>query len=118
MRRIGLIRQGSSGLQLTLFRGGMMARDHGQLEHFPDGFIAFHTKDGQRWRLRDVEASRVGPGYRVFISDAGEERRYEFGPKEPHDATLLDLREQLAKARPMGAGTGGTTGGTTGTGAG
>ena len=92
-----------------------MARDHGQLEHLPDGFIAFHTKDGQRWRHKDVSEGRVGPGYRVFISDGGEERRYEFGPKEVHDATLLDLRDQLAKAKPVSATTGGTTGATFGT---
>ena len=95
-----------------------MARDHGQLEHLPDGFIAFHTKDGQRWRHKDLSDSRVGPGYRVFVSDSGEERRYEFGAKEPHDATLLDLRDQLAKAKPASAsalGTAGTTGATAAT---
>ena len=81
-----------------------MAHDHGQLEHLPDGFIAFHAKDGQRWRHKDMTEGRVGQGYRVFISDRGEERRYEFGPKEVHDATLLDLREQLAKAKPVSAG--------------
>ncbi len=92
-----------------------MARDHGQLEHLPDGFIAFHTKDGKRWRHKDMAEGRVGPGYRVFISDSGEERRYEFGAKEVHDATLLDLRDQLAKAKPASASSSATTGSTTGT---
>ena len=86
-----------------------MARDHSQLEHLPDGFIAFHAKDGRRWRHKDVSEGRVGPGYRVFISDTGEERRYEFGPKEVHDATLLDLRDQLAKAKPVSASSGATS---------
>jgi hypothetical protein len=76
----------------------MMMRDHDRLEPLPDGFTAFHTADGVRWKHRVVEESRVGPGYRLFVSDRGEERRYEFGPKEPHDATISDLREQLARA--------------------
>ena len=49
-----------------------------------------------------LEASRVGPGYRLFVSDAGERRRYTFGPHEVHDATLADLREQLARAEREG----------------
>ena len=92
-----------------------MARGHTQLEHLPDGYIAFHTKDGKRWRHKDLSDARVGPGYRVFISDTGEERRYEFGPREVHDATLLDLREQLAKAKPVTASAAGTAGTTTAT---
>ena len=80
-----------------------MARDHDRLEPLPDGFTAFHTTKGERWTHRDVEASRVGAGYRLFVSDRGERRRYDFGPKEPHDATVFDLREQLAKSRPVSA---------------
>ena len=80
-----------------------MAQHHGRLEPLADGFVAFHTADGERWKHRDVEASRTGPGYRLFVSDRGEQRRYAFGPTEPHDATLLDLREQLARATPVDA---------------
>ena len=78
-----------------------MVRDHGRLEPLPDGSTAFHTADGARWRHRDIEASRVGPGYRLFVSEDGEQRRYDFGPHEVHDATLTDLREQLGRARPV-----------------
>jgi hypothetical protein len=78
-----------------------MAREHSQLEHLPDGFIAFQTAKGERWRHRDVEASGVGPGYRLFISDRGEQRRYDFGKNEPRDVTLFDLREQVARAKPF-----------------
>ena len=78
-----------------------MAMHHDHLEPLADGFVAFYTRDGERWKHRDVEESRVGPGYRLFVSDGGEERRYTFGPAEPHDATLLDLREQLQRATPV-----------------
>ena len=77
-----------------------MSRDHDRLEPLPDGFTAFHAADGTRWRHRDIEASRVGPGYRLFVSEAGERRRYEFGAHEPHDATLADLRDQLGRSQP------------------
>ena len=75
-----------------------MARHSDRLEPLEDGFVGFRTADGQRWKHKDIAASRVGPGYRLFVSETGEERRYTFGRAEPHDATLLDLREQLAKA--------------------
>ena len=80
-----------------------MAHELDRLEPLPDGTTAFHTAGGERWRHRDLEAGRVGRGYRVFISDRGEQRRYEFGPNEPHDATISDLREQLARARRIDA---------------
>jgi hypothetical protein len=76
--------------------------DRNKLEPLPDGFVAFRTEDGQRWRHKDVAEARVGEGYRLFISDSGEERRYVFGPKELHDATLFDLRHQLNRAQPVG----------------
>ena len=75
--------------------------DHDRLERLDDGSIAFRATDGKRWRHRDIETSRTGPGYRLFISDTGEQRRCTFGPGESHDTTLLDLREQLARARPF-----------------
>ena len=79
-------------------------RDKDRLEPLPDGFVAFRTEAGERWRHKDIEEARVGGGYRRFLSEAGEERRYVFGPTESHDATLLDLREQLARAQRVSAG--------------
>ena len=79
-----------------------MAKDD-RLEPLPDGSGAFRTEAGERWRHKDVEGGRVGGGYRLFIADTGEERRYVFGSTESHDATLLDLREQLARAQRVGS---------------
>ena len=75
--------------------------DRNRLEPLPDGFVAFRTEKGQRWRHKDIEEARVGEGYRLFISDSGEERKYVFGPNESHDATLFDLRQQLSRAQPV-----------------
>jgi hypothetical protein len=75
-----------------------------RLEPLADGFVAFHTERGERWRHKDMSPARTGPGYRVFVSDAGEERRYEFGANESHDATVFDLRDQLARASAVPAG--------------
>ena len=77
-----------------------MAHDRSPLEPLADGFTAFETADGQRWKHKDMSDARVGPGYRLFVSERGEQRRCEFGPNEPHDTTLTDLREQLARAKP------------------
>ena len=79
-----------------------------KLEPLGDGFIAFHTESGERWKHKDV-ADPGAPGgyYRLFISDRGEERQYGFGPREPRDATIHDLRDQLARAHPTGAATAG-----------
>ena len=77
---------------------------HDRLEPLADGFVAFHTERGERWRHKDMSEARTGPGYRVFVSDKGEERRYQFGEHESHDATILDLRDQLARAKPVAAG--------------
>jgi hypothetical protein len=80
-----------------------------KLEPVADGFIAFHTESGERWRHKDVTYTPQGrePGIcRLFVSDKGEERRYVFGPKDPRDATIADLREQLKKAEPVPAGEG------------
>ena len=76
-----------------------MSNNH--LEPVEDGFVAFHTESGARWRHKDLSEARTGPGYRLFVSDTGEERRYEFGAHESHDATILDLREQVARAAPV-----------------
>ena len=82
-----------------------MARHSDRLEPLEDGFVGFRTADGQRWKHKDIAESRVGPGYRLFVSETGEERRYAFGRTEPHDATLMDLRDQLAKATRVDAAT-------------
>ncbi len=74
-----------------------------RLEPLADGFVAFHSERGERWKHKDVAGEGGGTGYRLFVSDRGEERRYTFGPRETHDATILDLREQLAKAAPAAA---------------
>lgn len=78
--------------------------DRNKLEHLEDGSIAFRDEDGRRWRHRDVTAATTGPGYRLFVSDSGDERRYHFGEKESHDATVEDLREQVRKAQPVAEG--------------
>jgi hypothetical protein len=75
-----------------------------RLEPLPDGFVAFHTEAGERWKHKDVvEDAATGAGYRLFISDRGEERRYHFRPRETRDATSYDLRAQVAAARPANA---------------
>ena len=80
-----------------------MADDRSPLEPLADGFTAFETADGERWKHRDIEASRVGPGYRLFVNERGEQRRCDFAPGESHDVTLTDLREQLKRAKRIGA---------------
>lgn len=72
-----------------------------QLEPLEDGWVAFRSEDGERWRHKDLAEARVGEGYRVFTSDTGEERRYRFGADEPHDATIEDLRDQLRRSEPV-----------------
>jgi len=72
-----------------------------RLEPLADGSVACHTARGERWTHRDVEASRTGSGYRLFVSERGEQRRYTFGATESHDATVLDLRDQLDRATPV-----------------
>lgn len=82
-----------------------MARKN-HLEPLEDGWVAFHSEDGERWRHRDLTEGRVGEGDRVFISGSGEERRYRFGSDEPHDATIEDLRDQLRRSQPVESGAG------------
>lgn len=72
-----------------------------QLEPLEDGWVAFHAEGGERWRHKDLAEGRVGEGYRVFVADDGQERRYRFGSGELHDATLEDLREQLRRSEPV-----------------
>lgn len=82
-----------------------MARKN-HLEPLEDGWVAFHSEDGQRWRHKDLTEGRVGEGDRLFISDDGEERRYRFAADEPHDATIEDLRDQLRRSQPVESGSG------------
>ena len=75
-----------------------------KLEPLADGFVAFHTETGERWKHKDVSSDDPAHGQahdRIFISDKGEQRRYRFGPKDARDSTVWDLREQLAKATPV-----------------
>ncbi len=75
-----------------------MVRHRGHLEPLADGFVAFQMTNGERWKHRDMAGALTEPAYRLFVSESGEERRYTFGPVEPHDVTLLDLREQVDRA--------------------
>ena len=80
----------------------MSKRD--KLEPMPDGWVAFHTESGQRWRHKDVtESAPAGTAvhYRLFVADAGEQRRYAFAPKDARDSTVWDLREQLRRSEAV-----------------
>ena len=76
----------------------MSKRD--KLEPMADGWVGFHTESGDHWKHRDVtEAGPTGTThYRLFVGDRGEQRRYTFGPKDPRDSTVWDVREQLRRA--------------------
>ena len=80
-----------------------MARSN-KLEPLDDGWVAFHTESGERWKHKDV-INPPGSGepheYRLFVSDKGEQRRYVFRPVDPRDVTVEDLRYQLTKAEAM-----------------
>jgi hypothetical protein len=76
-------------------------KNRNQLEPLEEGWVAFRTETGERWRHKDMTHARVGEGYRVFISDHADQRRYRFGATETHDATIEDLRDQLRRAEPI-----------------
>lgn len=83
----------------------MTKRD--KLEPLPDGWVAFHTETGERWKHKDfTEAGATGTTvhYRTFVSDKGEQRRYTFAPKDARDSTVWDLREQLRRSESGTAG--------------
>lgn len=85
----------------------MSKRD--KLEPMPDGWVAFHTESGQRWKHKDFTENAAGGGtlhYRRFVADSGEQRRYTFAPKDSRDSTVWDLREQLGRAESVTAGAG------------
>jgi hypothetical protein len=80
-----------------------------KLEPLPDGWVAFHTESGDRWKHRDLtETTATGTTvhYRSFVSDKGEQKRYTFAPKDSRDSTVWDLREQLRRAEAVAAGAG------------
>ena len=82
----------------------MSKRD--KLEPMPDGWVAFHTESGKRWRHKDVsETATTGTAvhYRLFVSDGAEQRRYTFAPKDARDSTVWDLRDQLQRSEPVAA---------------
>jgi len=85
----------------------MSKRD--KLEPMPDGWVAFHTESGQGWKHKDFTESAAGATtvhYRLFVADAGEQRRYTFAPKDARDSTVWDLREQLRRSEGVTAGAG------------
>lgn len=82
----------------------MSKRD--KLEPLADGWVAFHTDAGARWKHKDfTEGEPAGSTvhYRLFVSDTGEQRRYTFAPKDPRDSTVWDLREQHRRSEPVAA---------------
>jgi hypothetical protein len=81
----------------------MTKRD--KLEPLADGWVAFHTESGDRWKHKDFTETANGATthYRLFVSDGGEQRRYTFAPKDPRDSTVWDLREHLRRAEPAAA---------------
>lgn len=86
----------------------MSKRD--KLEPLADGWVAFHTESGERWKHKDVtETGAAGTThYRSFVSDRGEQKRYTFAPKDARDSTVWDLREQLRRSAPVTTGAGAT----------
>ena len=85
----------------------MSKRD--KLEPLSDGWVAFHTESGDRWKHKDsTETTATGTTvhYRSFVSDAGEQKRYAFAPKDSRDSTVWDLREQLRRSETTAASAG------------
>lgn len=80
-----------------------------KLEPLADGWVAFHTESGDRWKHKDsaeTGASGTTVHYRLFVSDKGEQKRYTFAPKDARDSTVWDLREQLRRSEAVAAGAG------------
>ena len=77
-----------------------------KLEPLADGWVAFHTESGERWKHKDVTEAGASSTthYRSFVSDKGEQKRYTFAPKDARDSTVWDLREQLRRAESVAAG--------------
>jgi hypothetical protein len=86
--------------------GGTAVSKRDKLEPLADGWVAFHTESGERWKHKDAtEAGASGTAihYRSFVSDRGEQKRYTFAPKDARDSTVWDLREQLRRSEPVTA---------------
>lgn len=73
----------------------------------PDGVLVFGDRHGREWRVYDRRSgerrsSRVfgqsSGFYRAFISQSGEEWRYELRAEEIIDETAHALERQLASA--------------------
>jgi len=79
-----------------------------KLEPLADGWVAFYTESGDRWKHKDAtETTPTGTvHYRSFVSDRGEQKRYTFAPKDARDSTVWDLREQLRRSEPVAAAAG------------
>jgi len=80
-----------------------------KLEPLSEGWVAFHTDSGERWKHKDFAETPAGSPpahYRLFVADNGDQRRYVFAPKDPRDSTVWDLREQLQRSEPVAANAG------------
>jgi hypothetical protein len=100
-----------AGVVSPVLLGGSGMNKRDRLEPLADGWVAFHTESGERWKHKDFaenEASGLAAHYRLFVSDRGEQRRYTFAAKDPRDSTVWDLREQLRRAEVASAGAGTT----------
>ena len=73
----------------------------------PDGVLVFGDRYGRDWHVYDRRSgerrgSRIfgqaSGFYRVFVSDSGEEWRYELRAEEIIDETAVALERQLANA--------------------
>jgi hypothetical protein len=84
----------------------MSKRD--KLEPLADGWVAFHTESGDRWKHKDFTGTSPDgtTHYRSFVSDKGEQKRYTFAPRDARDSTVWDLREQLRRSESASAGAG------------
>jgi len=84
-------------------RGGYGMNKRDKLEPLADGWVAFHTESGDRWKHKDSTESAAGATahYRSFVSDKGEQKRYTFAPKDARDSTVWDLREQLRRSESV-----------------
>jgi hypothetical protein len=94
-------------MSVTLGGTDMTKRD--KLEPLAEGWVAFHTESGDRWKHKDfteTAANGATVHYRSFVSDGGEQRRYTFAPKDSRDSTVWDLREQLRRSESIATGAG------------
>src|SRR5688572_15404712 len=75
----------------------------------PDGVLMFGDRYGREWRVYDRRSgerrgSRIfgqaSGFYRAFVSDGGEEWRYDLRAEEIIDETAFTLQRQLENATP------------------